>query len=106
MEYTGKVKFIGEKEVIGDKKLEKMTIVLDEETDREFKWGLAVDFFGDKIALTEWIKLNDVITVYLNTRVSESKTQPGKYFNSISSWKVVKDKEETKEGTENEDLPF
>jgi len=37
MQYTGTVKFIGPKETIGANGLEKQTIVLEEETDREFK---------------------------------------------------------------------
>jgi len=37
MQYTGTVKFIGPKETIGANEIEKQTIVLEEETDREFK---------------------------------------------------------------------
>ncbi|MEI7558259.1 MAG: DUF3127 domain-containing protein [bacterium] len=69
---------------MGANALEKQTIVLEEESDREYKGGLAVDFFKDKIELLNGIKKGDLITVYLNTRVNESKTQPGRYFNSVT----------------------
>ena len=56
MNYQGIVKFIGQRETIADG-VEKQTIVLEENTDREFKGSLAVDFFRDKIALLEGVKV-------------------------------------------------
>ncbi len=111
MQYTGTVKFIWPKEVIGVNSLEKQTIVLEEETDREFKWGLAVDFFKEKTELLNDIKIWDLITVYINTRVNESKTQPGRYFNSITGWRMEQgagseNKGNSKKEDSNDDLPF
>jgi hypothetical protein len=37
MQYTGTVKFIGPKEEVGANALIKQTMVLEENTDREFK---------------------------------------------------------------------
>lgn len=88
MQYEGIVKFIGQREVIGND-LEKQTIVLEENTDREFKGSLAIDFFRDKIALLEWVKVGDLVTAQLNSRCNESKTQAGRYFNSITCWKLT-----------------
>ena len=108
MQYTGTVKFIWPKETVGANGIEKQTIVLEEETDREYKGGLAVDFFKEKTELLSSIKVGDLITVYLNTRVNESKTQPGRRFNSVTGWRLEQGagtaggkKEET-----NDDLPF
>lgn len=109
MQYTGTVKFIWPKETIGANAIEKQTIVLEEETDREFKGGLAVDFFKDKIELVSNLKVGDTITVYINTRVNESKTQPGRYFNSITGWRLEQGASENKEAKKeeaNDDLPF
>ena len=110
MQYTGTVKFIWPKETIGVNDLEKQTIVLEEETDREFKGGLAVDFFKDKIELISNIKVGDVITVYINTRVNESKTQPGRYFNSITGWRLEQgasnENKPSAKKEANDDLPF
>ena len=88
---------------------------MEEETDREFKGGLAVDFFKEKTELLNGIKVGDLITVYINTRVNESKTQPGRYFNSITGWRLEQGAgnggeskpssgKKTKEA--NDDLPF
>jgi len=87
MQYQGVVKVIGNKESIAEG-VEKQTIVLEENTDREFKGSLAVDFFRDKIQLLDNIRVGDLITVYLNTRCNESKNQPGRYFNSITAWRI------------------
>ncbi len=110
MQYTGTVKFIGPKEEVGANALMKQTVVLEEETDREFKGGLAVDFFKDKTELLNGVKVGDMITVYLNTRVNESKTQPGRYFNSITGWRLAagqgSEKPAAKKAETNDDLPF
>lgn len=89
MQYEGIVKAICQKEVIGND-LEKQTLVLEENTDREFKGSLAVDFFRDKIGLLEGVKEGDLILVNLNSRANESKTQAGRYFNAITCWKLEK----------------
>ncbi len=111
MQYTGTVKFIWQKEEIGANALVKQTVVLEEETDREFKGGLAVDFFKEKTDLLNGVKVGDMITVYINTRVNESKTQAGRYFNSITGWRLEagqgSEKPAAKKTNEsNDDLPF
>lgn len=110
MQYTGTVKFIWPKETIGANALEKQTIVLEEETDREFKGGLAVDFFKEKTELLSNVKVGNLITVYINTRVNESKTQPGRYFNSITGWRLEQGTGNESKGSKkeetNDDLPF
>ena len=111
MQYTGTVKFIWPKETIGANALDKQTLVLEEETDREYKGGLAVDFFKEKTELLSNVKVGDLITVYINTRVNESKTQPGRYFNSITGWRLEagagsESKGGSKKEEANDDLPF
>lgn len=107
MQYQGNVKFIGQKETIGEN-LEKQTIVLEENTDREFKGSLAVDFFRDKIQLLDNVKVGDLITVHLNTRCNESKTQPGRYFNSVTAWRIETGAQQSAPAGQaaNDDLPF
>jgi hypothetical protein len=68
---------------------------------------LAVDFFKEKVELLDGIRVGDVVTVYLNTRVNESKTQAGRYFNSITCWKLERGEgsaQSSKSG--GDDLPF
>ncbi len=107
MQYTGTVKFIWPKETVGANAIEKQTIVLEEDTDREFKGGLAVDFFKEKTELLADVKVGDLITVFLNTRVNESKTQPGRRFNSITARRMEKGAvAEGNKKDEGDDLPF
>ncbi|MFA7718005.1 MAG: DUF3127 domain-containing protein [Candidatus Absconditabacterales bacterium] len=109
MQYTGTVKVIGPKEEVGANALIKQTMVLEENTDREFKGGLAVDFFKEKTELLDGVKVGDMVTAYLNTRVNESKTQAGRFFNSISCWKLEKGEgtaPSNKAGAKDDDLPF
>lgn len=103
MQYTGFVKFIAPKETFGEG-IEKQTIVLEENTDREFKGSIAVDFFRDKINLLSDVSEGDLITVHLNSRANESKNQPGRYFNSITCRRVEKSAGAT--SSSSDDLPF
>ena len=107
MQYQGIVKFIWSKEIIGDN-LEKQTIVLEEISDREFKWSLAVDFFRDKIALLDNVKIWDTVTAHLNSRCNESKTQAGRYFNSITCWRIESGSasQSAPASSQSDDLPF
>ena len=80
---------------------------MEEETDREYKGGLAVDFFKEKTELLSNIKIGDLITVYINTRVNESKTQPGRRFNSITGRRLEQGAGNTSGNKEaSDDLPF
>lgn len=107
MQYTGTVKVIGPKEEIWANALIKQTVVLEEDTDREFKGGLAVDFFKEKTELLDNVRIGDMVTVYLNTRVNESKTQAGKFFNSITCRKLEKGEgSANKSESKDDDLPF
>ena len=103
MQYQGFVKFIGPKETIGEG-VEKQTIVLEENTDREYKGSIAVDFFRDKINLLADVNTGDLITVHLKARANESKNQPGRWFNSITCWRIEKSSSEGTNGWD--DLPF
>lgn len=103
MQYQGFVKFIGPRETIGEG-IEKQTIVLEENTDREFKGSIAVDFFRDKINLLSDVNTGDLITVHLNARANESRNQPGRWFNSITCRRV--EKASTAPATSSDDLPF
>lgn len=87
--FAGTVTFKGNPETISDK-LTKQTIVVAEETDK-FPATIAIDFVNDKIELLNNINTGDLVEVQLNFRANESKTQPGKFFNSISWWKIIKD---------------
>lgn len=88
MEFLGEVKFIGEQELIGANQLPKVTIVLEETGDSKYPNTLAMEFFKDKVSLLDGVNVGDVIRVEYNTRANESKTQAGRFFNSISCWRL------------------
>ena len=85
MQYEGVITHIGDVEEIGENKTAKKTIVLEENTDREYKGGLAFDLWGEKVSLIDGYNVGDVITVHLNTRAREYN---GRWYNSISWWKI------------------
>lgn len=89
MKFTGIIKVITSAEEV-NADITKQTLVLEEVSDRQFKGGVAVDFLNDSRALLEEVKAGDVVTVSINSRVNESKTQEGKYFNSLNGWKIEK----------------
>lgn len=97
MEFYGKVLSISPIEKIGEKQLDKLSVVLEEVTDKEYKASVAVDLFGEKVNLINGVKAGDNITAHLNLRANESKKEPGKYFNSISAWRIDKQVAETGE---------
>jgi hypothetical protein len=53
MNYEGKIIKLLPEETVGKNNLRKQTIVLEEINDREWKGGLVVDFFNDKIDLVK-----------------------------------------------------
>jgi len=89
MKFTGIIKVITSAEEV-NADITKQTLVLEEVSDRQFKGGVVVDFLNDSRALLEEVKVGDVVTVSINSRVNESKTQEGKYFNSLNGWKIDK----------------
>jgi hypothetical protein len=90
MQFEGTIKAIGAEELVGKDSLPKVTIVLEELGDSKYPNTLAVEFFKDKISLLDGVNVGDILDCDINTRCNESKTQPGRYFNSISCWKLNK----------------
>lgn len=85
MEFTGKIIYKGNKESIGQNGFEKLSLVLEEVTDKEYKASLMVEFFKDKIELASNLGLGDTIKVYVNPRAKEYN---GRRYNSIACWKL------------------
>lgn len=106
MEYTGKLIHIGSLETVGANNLPKRTFVLEEISDREYKWWLAVDLLKDKVSLIDWFKLWDTLTVYLNVRANYSENTK-KYYNAIQAWRIEWDKTEVRHDSDSDDdMPF
>ena len=86
MEFTGKITFIAPEEAIGQNLTPKVSCVL-EEPEGQYPSSMSVDFFKEKIDLIKPYKVGEVVKVQLNFRAREYN---GKYFNSISAWKIEK----------------
>ncbi len=87
MQYEGKIIFIGNVETVGQNWLQKRTFVLEEHTDREFKWGIAIDLIKDKVDLISSYKVWDMVKVSLNFRTNYSENTQ-RYYNSITARRI------------------
>jgi len=85
MEFEGIIKVIWKEEEVWQNKLRKLTFVLEENSDKEYKSSMAIDLFNDKSELIKPYKVGDVVKVGLNFRAREYN---GRWFNSISAWRI------------------
>lgn len=85
--FKGRVTHIGEKESFGEN-FSKISVRVEEETDREFHQSICVDFSNKMLEKVKEIGVGDAIDMSLNYKTNESKTQPWKFFTNISCWKV------------------
>ena len=98
----GKILFISEETLVGQKQLPKISFVIEEFSDREYKNTLMVDLIGEKTGLIKSFQTGDVIKASLNFRARE---YDGRRFNSIGAWRI----EAVNGGgsaAANDDLPF
>lgn len=105
MQYEGTITFIGEIETVGQNALQKRTVVLEEVTDREFKWGLAFDLIKDKVNLIDPFHVGDTVKVSLNFRTNYSENTQ-RYYTSISAWRIDGMNAGAWNSAQDDDLPF
>ena len=98
MEFEGKLISKSAIEEVGENALKKITIVLEENSDKEYKNSIAIDLFKDKIDLVKDVKQNEVIVAHLNIKAKEYN---GRQFNNISAWRIDKVTAEEKTAGEN-----
>jgi hypothetical protein len=95
-------------ELVGQNQLRKKAIVIEEMTDKDYKWSVVVDFFKDKCDILKGFKIWDEVKVWLNFRAKEYN---GKWFNSISWWSINSESSNTvqvvpPQNSYQDDLPF
>ena len=103
MEYTGKVINIGEIQAVGQNWLQKRTVVLEEATDKDYKWGIAFDLIKDKVNLIDGFTVGDTVDVSLNFRATESN---GRWFTNINAWSIKKVKWDSVDVDIEDIMPF
>ncbi|MDR0369130.1 MAG: DUF3127 domain-containing protein [Candidatus Peribacteria bacterium] len=102
MTIEGKIIFISEETTVGQKQLPKISFVIEEHSDREFKNSIMVDLLGDKVDMIKAFKEGDNVKVFLNYRARE---YDGRWFNSIGAWKIESLGASASASNE-DDLPF
>ena len=74
-------------ETVGQNNLRKVTFVLEEDTDKEYKGSVAIDIFGDKVDMIKEFKKWEKVKAGLNFRAREYN---GKRYNGVSARKIDK----------------
>ena len=85
MTIEGKIIFISEETLVGQKQLPKVSFVIEEDSDREFHNSLMIDLLGEKIDLIKQYNVGDHVKVSLNYRAREFDWRR---FNSIGAWRI------------------
>ena len=86
MKFTGYIKSITNKELIGTNNTPKQSIVIEEVNDNEHKTSISIDFLGEeKVNQLDDINVGQVATVFYSIRATEYE---GKCYNNINGWKI------------------
>ena len=85
MEFEGIITMMWIEEEVWANNLRKITFVLEEESDREYKSSIAIDAYGEKVDLVKNFKQWDKVKVGLNFRAREYN---GRWYNGISAWRI------------------
>lgn len=95
-----KIIFISEESIVWQKELPKISFVIEEDSDREFKNSLMIDLLWERTELIKQYKVWDHVKVSLNYRARE---YDWRRFNSIGAWKIEWD---TSYSNSSDELPF
>jgi hypothetical protein len=89
MEVTGKVKVIGDEQVISESYKKRELVVT---TDEQYPQHIAIEFPQDKCDLLNGLVIGQEVKVGINIGGREWVNPQGetKYFNSIKGWKIEK----------------
>lgn len=100
MQFKGKIIHIGDIEKVWQNALDKRTVVLEEVSDKDYKWWIAFDLIKDKVFIIDGFEIWNIVEVSLNFKASEYN---GKYYTNINGWKIEGKKTEV---VEDNSLPF
>lgn len=106
MTFEWKIMFISDQIEVGQKNLQKISFILEESTDKEFKSSIAVDLLWEKTELIKNYKVWDIIKVSLNFKANEFNW---KRYNRISARKIEWSNGQTntsQTSKQDDDLPF
>ena len=84
--------------------MRKLTFVVEEVSDKDYKGSLAIDLIKDKVDMMNDFKVGDMVSVAVNFRATEYN---GKHYNGITAWRISKTDGSSKGGSSSDDdLPF
>lgn len=90
MDISGKIKEIGNTQIIGTSNFQKRDLVIV--TNEQYPQTLLLEFIQDKCRLLDSLIINDDVTISINLRGREWINRDGeaRYFNSFQSWRIIK----------------
>ena len=90
MEIKGKIKIIGETQIIGEKGFKKRELVVT--TDEQYPQPILIEFVKDKCELLDTFSENENVSIGINLKGRGWVNPQGvtKYFNQIQGWKIAK----------------
>ena len=104
MEFEWVITMIWQEETVWANNSRKVTFVVEEDSDREFKSSVAVDLRNEKADLIKDYKVWDKVKVWLNFRAREYN---GRWFNGITAWRMDKTSwSNSASSNATDDLPF
>jgi hypothetical protein len=95
-----KIIYISEETLVGQKETPKISFVVEETGDSEYKNSLLIDLIGEKTGLIKSFRVGDIVDVSLSCRTKEFND---KRFNTINARKIELVE---KAPMADEDLPF
>lgn len=95
---TGKIKVIKDTQTF-DSGFKKREVVIT--TDEQSPQDLKVEFFKDRCDILDSYRVDDIVEVWINLKGSEYQ---GKYYVTITAYKIKKDEKATNEFRRNQEL--
>lgn len=88
MDIQGRVKFIGQTEVLGQNGFQKRDLVIT--TEEQYPQDIIIQFTQGKCALLDNLNIGQKVNVHFNLRGREWISPQGetKYFNTVEGWKI------------------
>ena len=100
--FKGIVTYKGEQEQIKTDYV-KLTIVVEEDSNEQYKDSMAIEFSNQWIKYVEKIQAGDLVEVEVKTKANEYNW---KYYNSLRGWRITKLDKGALEFGWWEELPF
>lgn len=104
MEFEGIITMMWTEETVWQNSTRKITLVIEEDSDRDYKQSLVLEQLWDKkVDLAKWFAQWDKVRATLDCRAREYN---GRRYNSLSAWRIEKSWGTSSSNSSSDDLPF